>query len=75
MNYTHATVGPGRRMLTVREAAQVLGVSHHTMQSWIRRGMIRPLRRPGLRVVRIHPDELERFCRGGLTDEPSEAVR
>ena len=48
------------RLLTVREVADLVGVSSETVLRWIRRGELPAIRLPG-GAIRIREDELERW--------------
>jgi excisionase family DNA binding protein len=47
-------------LLTIRQAADLLGVSYWTVRSWIEAGKLRAIRLPG-RLIRVHPRDLDRF--------------
>jgi len=49
-----------QKLLTVRQVAEVLGVSQVTIRTWDRRGKIRTIRTPG-NHRRIPEDELARL--------------
>lgn len=56
-----------KRLLSVWEAAQYLGVSHRTLWTWVQQGRI-PHRRLGRRVL------LDRVQLDALIDEETEVV-
>ena len=49
-------------LLTLREVAETLRVSPHTIRAWVRRGRIRPLRL--CRRLLFDPNEVSRFIEG-----------
>ncbi|QDT69420.1 Helix-turn-helix domain protein [Planctomycetes bacterium MalM25] len=51
-------------LLTLREAAEYLRISHSTLEVFKRKGLIKTIRLGG--AVRVHRDELERILREGL---------
>lgn len=59
-----ATAPLPKRLLTYREAAQVLGVSERSIYAWISSGAVTPTRIG--RLVRLHVDEVERIAREGV---------
>jgi excisionase family DNA binding protein len=44
--------------LSITQAAERLGVHHHTIRNWIKAGKL-PATRFGDRIVRIDPEDLE----------------
>jgi excisionase family DNA binding protein len=48
------------RLLTYREAADLLGVSYSSIVRWTENGRIKTIRL-GERIPRIHPDEIKRL--------------
>ena len=57
---TRAMVAP--RLLTMRQAAEYLGVSYWTVRSWVESGKLRAVRLPGDgRLIRIEIAELDRL--------------
>ncbi len=60
-----AKPGPGSvlpHLLTIRQAADVLGVSYWTVRTWVESGKLRAVRLPGDgRLVRIEIEELHRL--------------
>ena len=57
-------LSPDRPMLTRHDVARILRVSTFTVDAWVRNGLLRPLRRPGVRRVLFHPDHIDAFARG-----------
>jgi excisionase family DNA binding protein len=49
--------------LTLKRAAQVLGVHEQTLRSWEKRGLIRMIRLPGSRYRRVPVEEVDRLKR------------
>lgn len=49
-------------MLSVRQAAEIVGVTGETVRGWIASGLL-PARRVGPRLLRIRPEDLEDFLR------------
>ncbi len=47
------------QLLTLRDLADRLRVSPHTVRSWVRKGRLRPIRL--CRRLTFHPHEIERF--------------
>jgi len=62
-----AKPGPGSvlpHLLTMRQAAELLGVSYWTVRSWVESGKLRAVRLPGDgRLVRIEIEELHRLIK------------
>lgn len=54
------------RLLTYRQFAEALGVSKRSVYEWVRTGQVTPVRL-GPKVVRFHPDELDRVAREGIS--------
>lgn len=54
-----------QKPLTCRQAAQALGISEHTIRSWIASREISFVR-VGKRAIRIMPTEVKRLLRDGL---------
>nr|HID12473.1 helix-turn-helix domain-containing protein [Anaerolineae bacterium] len=52
----------GANMLTLKEAARILGVHENTLRSWEQRGLIRLIRLPGSRYRRVPVAEVERLA-------------
>jgi excisionase family DNA binding protein len=50
-----------KRPLTVREVADALGLSVHTIRAWIRQGRFTHVRLG--RAIRVLPDEIQRVLR------------
>ncbi len=51
------------QLLTLIVLARMLGVSPHTVRSWVRQGKLRPVRI--CRRLLFHPDEVARFIAEG----------
>jgi len=49
-------------VLTLKEAARILGVHENTLRSWEQRGLIRLIRLPGSRYRRVPAAEVERLA-------------
>jgi excisionase family DNA binding protein len=47
------------QLLTLRDLAEKLRVSPHTIRSWVRKGRLRPVRL--CRRLLFHPDEITRL--------------
>jgi excisionase family DNA binding protein len=50
-------------LLDVNEAAGVLGVSHYTVRSWIRKGILNATKLG--RLVRVEPNEVQKLIESG----------
>jgi len=61
--------------LTLKRAAQVLGVHEQTLRSWEQQGLIRMARLPKSGYRRVPVDEVQRLQAVMLTDNPSNSVR
>jgi excisionase family DNA binding protein len=55
---------PGNRPLTLREAADALALSVHTLRAWVSRKQIKHLRLG--RAIRILPDDVEELLRRSM---------
>lgn len=58
-------MGTIEKPMTCREAAWALGISEHTVRSWIASRKLSFVR-IGKRAIRIMPTEIERLLRDGL---------
>ena len=47
------------RLLTLKEVAEALGVSHHTVRMWVRKDRLKPVRL--CRKLLFDPGEIARF--------------
>jgi excisionase family DNA binding protein len=63
---TSGRLGPG--LLTVSQAASVVGVHENTIRNWEARGLIRAVRLPGSGHRRFLPSEVERAREGILAN-------
>ena len=59
-------------LMSVKEAAGLLGISHWTVRSYIRDGRLKPVRL-GRRVL-LSEEELERLVRAGQGDAANKLV-
>lgn len=62
-----------RRLLSVEEAAAIIGVSRYTLRAWLREGRLAHIRL-GRRVV-LDPADLARFVDAGRVPARDEACR
>lgn len=53
------------RLLGLREAGELYGMSHHTLLRWCRIGKL-PVVKLGRRVLRVRASDLERFINQSL---------
>lgn len=49
-----------RRLLTVQEVSEIIGVSESTIRRWINKEVLRAIKIG--RIVRVTPEEVDRFC-------------
>ena len=61
--------------ITLKRAAQKLGVHEQTLRSWERRGLIRLVRLPGSGYRRVPIGEVERLQEEMATPPPRDGVR
>ena len=61
--------------LTLKRAAQALGVHEQTLRSWEKRGLVRMVRLPGSHYRRVPVEEVERLARTMNASSPMPAVR
>jgi len=61
MPLQHINIPPGKRYLTIKEAAKILGITALTLRNWDKSGKLKALRNP-LNNYRIYkPEDIELF--------------
>lgn len=61
------------RLLTVKQAAEFLGVSESTLRRWADEGRVPHRRMPGSRYRRFEREDIERFREAWRPEEPPDA--
>lgn len=56
---------PGGPWITREQASERASVHYNTIRHWERRGLVRTTRRPGIRGVFVHSEDVDRAAAGG----------
>lgn len=61
---------PGGPWMTREQASEHVGVHYNTVRHWERRGLVRTTKRPGIRGIFVHGDDVERAAAGATLRGP-----